>query len=140
MREMIAREKGDAEIWDLKLARGGLLDIEFLSQALVLAESQRHPQLAVPGTEAILQQAVKLKILNETEGDTLKTAYAMMRDLFQWQRLTLTEAFDPKTASATFKKRLATLAGLPDFKVLASHLSETMGEVRAIFERVLSGK
>ena len=140
MREMIAREKGDAEIWDLKLARGGLLDIEFLSQALVLAESQRHPQLAVPGTEAILQQAVKLKILNETEGDTLKTAYAMMRDLFQWQRLTLTEAFDPKTASATFKKRLATLAGLPDFKVLASHLSETMGEVRVIFERVLGGK
>ena len=39
MRELIAQEKGDDDPWDLKLARGGLTDLDFIAQGLVLA----HP-------------------------------------------------------------------------------------------------
>ena len=41
MRALVAREKGDADPWDLKLVSGGLLDIEFLAQFLVLAGGAR---------------------------------------------------------------------------------------------------
>ena len=36
MRELIAQEKGDDDPWDLKLARGGLTDLDFIAQGLVL--------------------------------------------------------------------------------------------------------
>ena len=32
MRELIAREKGESDAWDLKLVSGGLIDIEFVAQ------------------------------------------------------------------------------------------------------------
>ena len=41
MRELIAQEKGDDDPWDLKLARGGLTDLDFIAQGLVLAHMSR---------------------------------------------------------------------------------------------------
>ncbi len=44
MRALIAQEKGDADPWDFKLVSGGLLDIEFIAQFLVLAWAQKCRQ------------------------------------------------------------------------------------------------
>ena len=52
MRELIATEKGDQDPWDLKLAPGGLTDLDFLAQALVLAHASDHPSLVGTGDAA----------------------------------------------------------------------------------------
>ena len=36
MRERVFKEKGSADIWELKQTRGGLVDVEFLAQYLQL--------------------------------------------------------------------------------------------------------
>ncbi len=41
MRKLIASVKGDQDRWDLKLAAGGLIDIEFLAQYLLLRHAHR---------------------------------------------------------------------------------------------------
>ena len=46
MRALIAQEKGDRDPWDLKLVRGGLMDIEFVAQYLTLAFA--HDQAGDP--------------------------------------------------------------------------------------------
>jgi hypothetical protein len=46
---------------------------------------------------------------------------------------------NPATANRTFLKRLATLAGVPDFKVLDAHLKSLQAEIRKIFENRLAG-
>ena len=43
MRALIAREKGDKGPFDLKLAPGGLIDVEFIAQYLMLAHARAHP-------------------------------------------------------------------------------------------------
>ena len=43
MRKLIASEKGDKDVWDLKLVRGGLIDIEFIAQYLELAFAHERP-------------------------------------------------------------------------------------------------
>ena len=51
MRRAIALEKGEDEIWDLKLAAGGLVDIDFIAQYLQLvhaADKARDPQRLDP--------------------------------------------------------------------------------------------
>lgn len=138
MRRLIASEKGDADRWDLKLARGGLLDIEFIAQTLVLIESRAHPELARTPTGDILDAAARLGLLTPEDGEALREAYAFMRDLLQWQRLTVSGSFKPEEASAGLKPRMASVVGLPDFKMLERDLADRQAQVRAIFERLLA--
>ena len=135
MRQMIAQEKGEANVWDLKNAAGGLTDIEFLCQTLVLtsgaADMGRDPQ-------SILHYARDHALLPFEDVDQLIAAHALMRDLMQWVRLTLGDDHQVIDASAGLKRQLAVTSGLPDFKILASHLREEQQQVRRIFERFMT--
>ena len=137
MRELIAQEKGDDDPWDLKLAKGGLMDIEFIAQVLVLTGAARHPALIVTSTADIIARARKCGLIGENEGETLESAYNLMRDVFQWQRLTFGAEFHPDQIGAALKTRLAQAAGLPDFRVLASHLKDMRASVRSLFVTIL---
>ena len=137
MRALIAQEKGDDDPWDLKLAQGGLMDIEFIAQVLVLTGSAQHPDLAVTSTAEIIARARKTKLLGANEAETLEAAYALMRDVFQWQRLTFGADFHPDQIGVALKTRLAQAAGLPDFKILASHLKEMRASVRIVFDQFM---
>jgi len=137
MRDLIAQEKGDDDPWDLKLARGGLMDIEFIAQVLVLTGASQHPALAVTSTPEIIARARRAQLIDANDGEMIESAYALMRDVFQWQRLTFGADFKPDQTGLALRTRLAQAAGLPDFKVLASHLKETRAAVRAIFDAMI---
>jgi len=137
MRELIAQEKGDDDPWDLKLAKGGLMDIEFIAQVLVLTGAASHPEIAVTSTPEIIARARKAGLIGENEGETLESAYGLMRDVFQWQRLTFGADFNPDQTGIALRTRLAQAAGLPDFKILASHLKDMRAAVRGIFDQFM---
>ena len=52
MRRLVASEKGEDDAADLKNMRGGLVDIDFCAQFLILAHAARHPMLLAPSIEA----------------------------------------------------------------------------------------
>lgn len=137
MRELIAQEKGDDNPWDLKLARGGLTDIDFIAQALVLAHGAQHPALIGLAPEPSFAEARKAGLLGRDDAETLIEAQRLLNAIFQWQRLTIEGKFDPATVPAVILKRLAAVAGLPDEKVLLEQLNETRGKVAEVFGRVL---
>ena len=74
MRKRINREnrRSTNNTFDLKFGRGGLLDIEFMLQYLILRWANQHPQL-VEGTESkvLIQALVETKILNAMDGELL---------------------------------------------------------------------
>jgi glutamate-ammonia-ligase adenylyltransferase len=137
MRDLIAREKGDGDPWDLKLATGGLTDLDFVAQALVLARGAEHPSLVGRPTRAVLSEAGRLGLLAERDARTLAEAHALFTGVFQWQRLAIEGPFDAAAVPPAILQRLAAVAGLPDAKVLLDHMNRTRGEVRAIFSRTL---
>ncbi len=137
MRDLIAQEKGDDNPWDLKLARGGLTDLDFIAQALVLAQAHSHPALVGLAAEAVFAEACRAGLLDDANARTLIDAHRLFNAIFQWQRLTIEGAFDPAIVPPAIFKRLAVVAGLPDAKVLLTHLDETRQQVREVFERVL---
>ena len=69
MRKKIQNLKAAPEnpILGFKTTEGGLLDNEFLEQAIQLALGYRHPELQTQNTLEILEAAHQLKILPETE-------------------------------------------------------------------------
>jgi glutamate-ammonia-ligase adenylyltransferase len=137
MRTLIAKEKGEKNAWDLKLALGGLTDLDFLAQFLVLAYSSDHPGLLVRDTASVFMATRAAGLLAPADAAALEEAGRLIGDVQLWQRFTVEEAFDPAAVPARVLNRIATAVGRPDTKVLRAELDEMRAGVRAIFTRVL---
>ena len=137
MRAAIAKEKGDANPWDLKYAAGGLVDIEFIAQYLQLIHAATTPEILDTSTARTLEKAARLGVLKPEDAEVLRPAVRLFHDLTQILRLCLPTAFDPKTASAGVLGLLARAADLPDFPALQAHVVETQRQVRECFVRIL---
>jgi glutamate-ammonia-ligase adenylyltransferase len=137
MRAAIAKEKGDADPWDLKYAAGGLVDIEFIAQYLQLVHAAATPDILDTSTVRMLEQAARLGVLAAEDAAVLRPAVLLFHDLTQILRLCLPSAFDPKSANAGVLALLARAADLPDFPALQAHVVETQRQVRGCFVRIL---
>ncbi|MET3893176.1 glutamate-ammonia-ligase adenylyltransferase [Bosea sp. OAE506] len=137
MRALIAKEKGEKNPWDLKLALGGLTDLDFLAQYLVLAHAADHPGLLARDTISVFAAARGAGVLAAADAAALEEAARLIGDVQLWQRFTVEEAFDPAAVPARVMTRIATSVGRPDTKVLRAELDEVRAGVRAIFNRVL---
>jgi len=137
MRAAIAKEKGDADPWDLKYAAGALVDIEFIAQYLQLAHAAASPDILDTSTARTLEKAARLGVLAPEDAAVLRPAVRLYQDLIQILRLCLAERFDPAAASAGVLGLLARAADLPDFPALQAHLEETQRQVRECFARTL---
>jgi len=137
MRGAIAKEKGDADPWDLKYASGGLIDIEFIAQYLQLVHAANTPEVLDTSTARVLEKAARLGLLQPDDAEVLRPAVRLFHDLTQILRLCLPTAFNPETASPGVLELLARAADLPGFLALSAHLAETQRAVRARFVRIL---
>ena len=137
MRGMVEEAKGGEGAWDVKQAPGGLVDIEFIAQALLLVDAHRFSSLIATETETVLAAAAAAGLLKPADADILKPALNLYQALIQITRLCLDGPFDPETAPRALLERLAEAGELPDFKTLDAHLRASEAAVRAIFERLI---
>jgi len=71
------RDRSDAQTFDLKQGAGGLVDIEFLLQALVLAHAESHAALRGSGNSAeLIARLVEAGVLGEADAVALAQAHA----------------------------------------------------------------
>jgi glutamate-ammonia-ligase adenylyltransferase len=137
MRKLIAQEKGESDPWDLKLVRGGLMDIEFVAQFLILAHARERPELLDVSTRAAIAKAGELGLLAPEDAAVLADAHRLYTDATQLMRLTIAGSFDPAKAASGVKRRIADAAALPDFEALAASIKEARALVRLAYRRVL---
>ena len=137
MRRLIAQEKGESDPWDLKLASGGVIDIEFIAQYLALRHGQAHPLLLDVDPAVVIAQAQAAGLLPAAQAVPLREAHHLFATVTQTVRLSIEGPFDPKQVAAGVLRRIAAAANSPDFPRLERQLSETRREVRAIFEAIL---
>jgi glutamate-ammonia-ligase adenylyltransferase len=138
MRQAIADERGDTERWDIKNAKGGLIDIEFLAQYFSLVYAEQHPEILDTQSARVLEKARKLSLLDKADGEVLSEAVTLYHNLTQILRLCVTGSFDPTKATPGLLALLARAGGLPDFATLNAHLADTQEKVRETFERILN--
>ncbi len=137
MRSMIAEAKGEADPWDLKLAAGGLTDLDFIAEALILTHAHAHPDWALAPTGAVFRLAREAGVLAEADAATLTDALALLDAVTHMQRLTIEGAFDPRAIAAPVMRLVAKAGGAPDASTLAAMLADHRKAVRAIFRRLI---
>ncbi|TXJ11367.1 MAG: bifunctional [glutamine synthetase] adenylyltransferase/[glutamine synthetase]-adenylyl-L-tyrosine phosphorylase [Afipia sp.] len=139
MRRAIAEEKGESDIWDLKNAAGGMVDIEFIAQYLQLIHAAAKPDILDVSTVQVLDNAARLGVLSQSDADILRAASRLYHDLTQIIRLCVTEKFKPETAGEDLLRVLTRAGDAPDFSSLEARVRETQSDVREVFLKLLEG-
>jgi glutamate-ammonia-ligase adenylyltransferase len=138
MRQAIADERSDADRWDIKNARGGLIDVEFLAQYFSLVHAKKHAGILDTQTARVIEKARALSLIGKADGEILSEAVTLYHNLTQILRLCVSGPFDPAKATPGLLALLARAGGLPDFTTLNAHLADTEEKVREVFERILN--
>ena len=137
MRDRLAAEFPGRNRWDLKFARGGLVDVEFIAQALQLCAAHRDEDVLAASTTAALMRLAAAGKLASADAQTLISAARMEQALIQVLRIAVEGTLDPRAATPGLKTLLARAAGTADFATLETYLTDAQARVQVIFERLL---
>jgi [glutamine synthetase] adenylyltransferase / [glutamine synthetase]-adenylyl-L-tyrosine phosphorylase len=137
MRRAVALEKGEDDVWDLKHAAGGVVDIDFIAQYLQLVHAADKPDILDVRTLQVLDNAARLGVLPQSAAEVLRPATRLYHDLTQILRLCVSEKFKPETAGEDLLRVMARAGDAPDFSSLEAQVKETQGEVRRVFRALV---
>jgi glutamate-ammonia-ligase adenylyltransferase len=135
MRGKIAAQFPGKEMWDLKFAPGGLVDLEFITQSLQLCHAGRADILDQNTIKAI-KKLNKANALSGSDTKTLIEAASLQHVLMQVLRIALDGPFKPEKSSAGLKALLVRAAKADDFPSLEAQLSAAQAGVCEIFSRI----
>jgi glutamate-ammonia-ligase adenylyltransferase len=137
MRAKLAAQFPGRDIWDIKFAPGGLIDIEFIAQTLQLCHAPREPSVLDQNTIAALERLASVGALSPAVAGTLIAAAKLEHGLTQVLRIALVGPFNAGAATRGLKALLARAGDAPDFSALEGQLAETEAQVRAIFDQTV---
>ncbi|HKA47044.1 MAG TPA: bifunctional [glutamine synthetase] adenylyltransferase/[glutamine synthetase]-adenylyl-L-tyrosine phosphorylase [Methyloceanibacter sp.] len=138
MRERIEEEKGTSDPWDLKNVRGGLIDIEFISQFLQVVSAHENPEVLDQNTVGALNKLLQAEVISLADAEILVPAATLYHTLTQCLRLCLDKPFVPDEAPRALKDLLARASDMPDFATLEGMLKDTLGAVHALYDRLVA--
>jgi glutamate-ammonia-ligase adenylyltransferase len=136
MRAMIDKEKATGNPFEVKAAKGGLVDIEFIAQWSMLSAGAVGRDR--PTSTVGMLKAARPDLLPLADQDMLVAAYRLYDGVQQVLRLCMDEAFDPATAPPGLSAILCDQLDMPDIRTVEGVLRETQRTVRETFVRLLA--
>jgi glutamate-ammonia-ligase adenylyltransferase len=138
MRQRIAENTRRPSPWDLRNRRGGLVDLEFIVQYLMLREAARRPEVLRRETAAGLAALGDAGVLSPQAVHELGEALVRLRQL----RVLLALLFDgvpqPTALAGPAGATLARCAGAVDFAHLDADINAACARVRTWYDRLIA--
>jgi glutamate-ammonia-ligase adenylyltransferase len=137
MRRRMARERKARSAWDVKLAPGGLVDIEFVVQHAILTAASEVPGAVIPTSMDAIKALAAAGRLAPGEAAILADGLTFQLNLQQALRIASGDQFEPEKASVGLKAWLANHLGVKDFSVLEARLASIQAAVAGLRTRKL---
>jgi glutamate-ammonia-ligase adenylyltransferase len=137
MRRLMVKEQGSTGIWDIKRARGGLVEIEFIAQFLQLIHAAQIPTILDTNTHAALAKLGSAGVIDAGAEHDLKEACLLYHRITQVLRLCVNDAYTPTRSPSGLNQMVARAAIVPDIKSAESLLVDTQMRVAAIFDEII---
>jgi glutamate-ammonia-ligase adenylyltransferase len=134
MRRKIAAQHASSDLWEIKYARGGLLDLEFLAQYHVLRYGGDHPALLTGNTADVFRALSPARLLPAAEARRLAEATLFLRAVQNVLRLCVSGRFDPQTVPPGLGRFIAKVGGCATFAGLTRRLKSVEGWVAERYE------
>jgi len=128
--------------YNIKTGRGGMVDVEFAVQYLLLREGCHYPELRTTSTIVALKEILALGLLPAGYAETLLSGYKFLRKLENRLRIihdySVNDLGGPKSYINKLAMRLGYDAKLRNpGAVLISDYEETTGRIRDCYDRIL---
>jgi glutamate-ammonia-ligase adenylyltransferase len=141
MRERQLRQLVQPGVWNAKLSSGGLVDCEYLVQALQITHGNARPELRQTGTSDALTALHKHAIITSEQFEGLHNSYVFLRRLIDSLRMVRGDARDltiPGLDTEEFAY-LARRLKYSQFRQLQTDIDSTIASVTTLFEALLPG-
>ncbi len=137
MRARIEEAKGAKNVWNIKQVRGGLVDLEFIVQYLLLVHAHAHPDILTSNTAGAIANLAERGLLPQNAAPVMMEAIYLYSAITRILRLCLNGPFEPQTAPEGLKMLLLRATHAPDLKVLQAQLRDTQAAVHALFGQLI---
>jgi glutamate-ammonia-ligase adenylyltransferase len=124
--------------WHVKLGRGGLVDIEFLVQALQLMHGHRYAEVRRPSTRAALAALERAGALPAALAERLADHHRFLRRVSAALRLLSTRPPDTLELAGPMPARVASALGLPSREAFLTEYRTRTTAVRAAYDEVMA--
>ena len=135
MRALMDRERAGKSMWDLKLAPGGFVDIEFIAQALQL--TARDSAVLSANTGQALEALAAAGALTNAQHERLRQAWMIWSDLQQNLRVCVSGNLAPDEAAKPLLDKIAALVGAENFEAAQARVNALQQAVRTDFEAIV---
>jgi glutamate-ammonia-ligase adenylyltransferase len=140
MENEIARESEGN--YNIKTGRGGMVDVEFIVQYLLLKYGHSTPEIRSRSTLTTLKSIRSSGIMSETDCETLITGYKFLRRLENRLRIVHDNSINDLGGTKEYLDLLARRLGYdPKLRhpgdVLMKEYEEVTGRIRAVYDRIL---
>ena len=99
------------KLFNIKMDAGGLVEIEFLVQHLLLKYSHQHNSLPNPSTQLAISNLAECGLVDQHTCRQLQNAHGLLRRTLDWLRITHDEMLDHLDCTPTSLRSLAIALG-----------------------------
>jgi glutamate-ammonia-ligase adenylyltransferase len=124
--------------WHVKFGRGGLVDVEFLVQALQLQHGHDHPTVRRASTVAGLRGLARAGVLPEPAAAALAEHYRVLRRVSAALRLLSARPPDTLELAGPMPARVASALGYPSRQAFLEDYRARTAAVRAAYAEVMA--
>jgi [glutamine synthetase] adenylyltransferase / [glutamine synthetase]-adenylyl-L-tyrosine phosphorylase len=136
MRDLMALERPPRGFWDMKLADGGLVDIEFCAQYLQLIHAGEGGPLRQNTADAL--NALELGAFAPKDAlEALRLAWELQQDLSQLLKVAIEDDTDPSTEPAALRSLLTKAGNARRFADLKARLVRVRKAAHGAFRTVV---
>jgi len=121
----------------VKFGRGGLVDVEFITQAIQMTHGRVNPAIRSPHTVTALSEIGRAGLLPEDEAEALAGHYRFLRRVSADLRLFGARPADTLEPAGPIPARLAKSLGFPSRKEFLEEYKRRTAWVRALYDRVV---
>ena len=122
---------------NIKLASGGIRDIEFSLQALQLLNGGKELTIRTGNSLEAIKELHKKNLLSEIEASTLTEAYAFYRKAEHYLQLMNDQQTHTVPAEGELAEKLAHFLNFKDLKLFKDHLHSSREMVQSIYNSIV---
>jgi [glutamine synthetase] adenylyltransferase / [glutamine synthetase]-adenylyl-L-tyrosine phosphorylase len=143
MRKRMLKTHKTNFIWDVKHIRGGLIDVEFITQFLQLYHAHKHPDILARDTKSALEILTCKKLIEPDIARDLVQALELWNGLQGMLRLTIPRELRQirqHDIPVSLRDKLACIGGAEDYDNLLENMASCAARVLKHFKTIISSQ
>lgn len=138
MRQKLLEHRAAKNIWDIKLARGGLFDLSFAVQYLGLIYGHDYPDILYSSTYKSMRCMMNHNIIDLHDFNILSSAWDIFQELVNLFAVTKTDITALPDNHMALEKRMALILDAKDYNHMEIIMQSIYDAVQKVYNKILS--